>query len=138
VITKVSETIEIKASPDVVWAVIGDPEEISSWHPAIAASPITDGVRHCALEGGGAVEEPIIEHSDDGRYYVYTIAASPFDMTGYRSRLEVQALDGTARVVWSGEFEAGDPAQADGMAQAFSGIYKQGLESARQLAEAAP
>src|SRR5438552_3666674 len=134
--TKVVETIDIKATPDAVWAVMGAPESISVWHPGIATSPITDGVRYLALEGGGDVVEPVVEHSDKDHYYVYAISSGPFDMKDYRSRLEVQEATGGARVVWTGEFEANDPDQADGLAQVFSGVYKAGLEGIRQAAEA--
>ena len=134
--TKVNEQIEIKASPAAVWAIMGAPESIAEWHPAIATSPLIDGARHLTIEGGGEAVEPIVEHSDKDRYYVYTVASGPFPMKDYLSRVEVHEAAGGCRVVWTGEFEANDPDQADGIAQAFSGIYRGGLEGIRERAEA--
>jgi hypothetical protein len=133
--TKVSRAIEVRAAPEHVWAIMGDPASIAAWHPAIAASPLTDGIRHCALEGGGEVDELIVEHSEEGRYYVYTIPSSPFEMSGYLSRIEVEGTDSGARISWDGEFEADDLSAAQGLAEAFIGVYESGLESIRDLAE---
>jgi hypothetical protein len=116
---------------------MGAPDTIASWHPGIATSPVTDGVRHIGLEGGGDVEEPILEHSDDERFYVYAISKSPFDMTGYKSRISVEgAGEGISHVVWTGEFEATNPADADGIAGVFTEVYKAGLATIRDMTEA--
>ena len=132
---KISEVVEVNATADAVWAVMGAPSSISAWHPGIAASPVTDGVRHVQLEGGGEVLEPVLEHSDADRFYIYGIASGPFAISGYRSRLAVEDLGGRARVVWSGEFEADDPAQSDELAGIFGGVYRAGLEGIREHAE---
>jgi uncharacterized protein YndB with AHSA1/START domain len=133
--TKVSETIEVHAPVAAVWAIMGDPESISQWHPGIVSSPLAEGTRHCTLDGGGEVDEFIVEHSDDEHFYVYTITASPFEMRDYQSRIALDAVEGGTRIVWDGEFEATDPGASEGMVQVFSGVYVAGLESVRDLAE---
>lgn len=132
----VIETFEIDATPEEVWAVMGDPAAISTWHPAIATSPVVDGKRLCTLEGGGDIQESIVEHSDEDHFYAYDITSSPFPMRSYPSRIAVKGSDGPgAQIVWSTAFEPNDPAATERMQQDFRGIYRSGLERIRHLAE---
>jgi Polyketide cyclase / dehydrase and lipid transport len=133
--TDVRESIEINASPDVVWSIIGDPGSLAAWHPAIAASPMSDKTRLCSLEGGGEVQEPILEHSDSERFYTYTISVGPFNMSDYFSRVAVEASPNGTQLVWTGSFEAGDPGETEMLKDVFSGVYRSGIESAKVLAE---
>jgi len=134
--TAVKESIDVAKESAAVWAVMGDPGGISEWLPAILSSPYRDGVRRCTLDGGVEVDERVLEHSDSGQFYVYTIIKGGFDVHDYVSRLEVEDNDGGSRVTWSSEFEAGNPDEADSIAEAFAGLYRMGLESIKSLAEA--
>lgn len=134
--TTVKESIDVTKGSGVVWAVMGDPGGIADWLPAILSSPYNDGVRLCDLGGGVEVAERVIEHSDANRFYVYTIVKGGFDVHDYVSRLEVEDVDGGSRVTWSSNFEAGDPDQADSIAEAFAGLYRMGLENIKSLSEA--
>ncbi len=134
--TAVKESIDVKKGSAAVWAVMGDPGGISEWVPAILASPYSDGVRHCDLGGGMVVDERILEHSESEHFYVYAILKGGFDVHDYVSRIEVEVVDGGSRITWSSQFEAGDPDQANSIAEAFSGLYRTGLEGIKSLAEA--
>jgi hypothetical protein len=134
-VTKVAETIEVQVAPERVWSIIGAPESIAAWHPAISSSPMKDRIRHCTLASGEKVDEQIVEHSDDEQFYVYTILSSPFEMSGYRSRIQVQGTNDGARIIWDGEFEADSPETANALAEAFSGVYRAGLDSIQNLTE---
>jgi len=127
----VQTSININAAPDTVWALIGSPDSLSDWHPAIATSPVSDGVRRCTLEGGGSLVEPIVEHSDVERFYVYEVAEGPFPMKAYRSRISVEDAAGSSRVVWDTNFEPDDPASEAEMVATFASIYKAGLDVVR-------
>ena len=124
---------EYRSTPEAVWDVVGSPDKISAWHPAIATSPVNDGVRRCTLVGGGDLVEPIVEHSEDARFYVYDVTEGPFPMSSYRSRIAVEAADGGSRIVWQADFEPDDPASEQEMIETFAGIYRAGLESVRDL-----
>lgn len=127
----VQTSIDINAAPDKVWALIGSPDSISDWHPAIATSPVSDGVRRCTLEGGGSLVEPIVEHSDENRFYVYDVTEGPFPISAYRSRIAVEDADGSTRVVWGADFEPDDPASEAEMVATFASIYQAGLDVVR-------
>jgi hypothetical protein len=134
--TAVKESIDVTKGSAAVWTVMGDPGGIAEWLPAILSSPYSDQVRRCDLGGGVEVDERILEHSDSEHFYVYTIIKGGFDVHDYVSRIEVVDVVGGSRVTWSSEFEAGDPDQADSIAEAFAGLYRMGLESIKDLAEA--
>src|ERR1700722_3718657 len=133
--TAVKESIDVTKGSAAVWTVMGDPGGIAEWLPAILSSPYSDQVRRCDLGGGVEVDERILEHSDSEHFYVYTIIKGGFDVHDYVSRIEVVDVDGGSRVTWSSEFEAGDPDQADSIAEAFAGLYRTGLEGIKSLAE---
>lgn len=133
----VTETMDFGATSAAVWALVGNPNALSDWHPAIAASPVSDGIRRCTLVGGGDLVESIVEHSDEDRFYLYEISEGPFPMTGYQSRIAVEDADTGSRIVWQADFTPDDPATEQEMTDTFSGIFQAGLESVRERTEPA-
>ena len=127
----VTESIDLTAAPEAVWALVGDPASLSDWHPAVATAEVTDGVRRCALAGGGGIVEPILEHSDQERFYMYGLTESPLPVHDCRSRVSVEATAGGSRLVWSAEFEPDDPAAAQELSEMVSGLYSAGLAAVR-------
>lgn len=121
--------VYIAASAPDLWALVGDPEGLASWHPAIAHSPIVDGDRRLVtLEDGATVKERITRHSDEDMSYSYEILESPLPISGYVSTVSVQAEGDGARLTWTSEFEpAGAPA-ADVEAM-IRGLYEAGFQS---------
>lgn len=133
---QIHETISIEADPARVWALAGDTGRISDWVPALATSAQDGDERTCATVEGAQLRERILERSDTDRYYVYEITDSPMPLASYRSELAVRGHDGHSHVTWVAEFEAADDAQADELTQAFTQIYRDGLESLRARVEA--
>ena len=133
----VTESIAIAASPETAWALVGSPDAISDWHPAIASSEVSERVRRCTLVGGGSLVEPIVEHSDQDRFYVYDIAEGPFPTRTYRSRVAVEDAEGGSRLVWRTDFQPDDPASEQELIETFAGIYRDGLEAVRDRLEGA-
>lgn len=134
--SKVSVSQFIAASPESVWQHVGDPSQLASWHPAIAASPLSeDGrARTCTLADGGEVREVITARDDAARRYAYRIVESPLPMTDYEAALSVRAADGGAEIVWESVFQpAGiEPAQLEDM---IRGLYAAGLDSLKAKLE---
>lgn len=125
----VTEQLDYQSTPEVLWALVGRPETISDWHPAIATSAVDHGVRRCTLVGGGALVEPIVKHSDEGRFYTYDLTEGPFPTSSYRSTISVEAVDGGSRLVWHTEFEPDEPSAEQKMIDLFAGIYRAGMEN---------
>lgn len=134
---QVRETIEIDASPEDVWALAGDPGRIGDWVPALAGSTLESEYRSCTTQEGAEIVERVLEHSDEGRYYVYEIAESQLPLRSYRSRLAVHGHGDHSHVNWEAEFEAESPDVEPELAQEFGQIYRDGLASLRERLEVA-
>lgn len=133
--TQIHETTRIDAGPERVWAVAGDIGRISDWLPALASSTLEGDERMCMTVEGTQLRERILERSDAERYYLYEIIDSPMPLRSYRSVLSVHGHEGHSHVGWTAEFEAADDAQLDELVQAFTHIYREGLESLRAHVE---
>lgn len=133
----VTESIDMSVPPETAWALVGSPGAISDWHPAIATSEVSGRVRRCTLVGGGSLVEPIVEHSEQERFYVYDIAEGPFPTRTYRSRIAVEGTESGSRLVWRTSFEADDPASEHELGETFAGIYRDGLEAVSDRLEKA-
>jgi hypothetical protein len=131
----VHENIAIDAPADEVWSLAGDIGRIADWHPAVATSEAHDGHRHCVLESGGAIEERILEHSPEERYYLYEITKSPMPVSSYRSRFTVGEDGDRAIVDWELDLEPTDPSHVEEVTAAMADSYRTALEALRQQFE---
>lgn len=141
---KVSEEIEVAATPAAVWQVLGNFGDLG-WHPAAASTTLSAGdaqqpgaVRHIELKGGGAIDERLLSRNEGKRSLQYTIVASPLPVADYVSTLSVRpAAHGHSRVRWSGHFRRLDEQPAAGADDAGAkkvvrGIYSSGLQALQQ------
>ena len=123
-------SVDIAASPDEVWQLIGGFDSLPNWLPYIPTSELTEGgrVRHLANPKGETIVERLEEFDNAGRSYSYSILQAPFPVTGYLSTLRVQASNGGSRVEWSGRFtpKGVSAAEASGL---FQGIFEDGLKA---------
>lgn len=134
---RIHESIEIGAPPEEVWDVAGDPGRIADWLPILSSSRAEAGARQCTMVEGGVLEERILEHSDDERYYTYEIAEGPLPLRSYRSRLAVEGHGDHSHVDWQAEFEPESAEQEAELVETFTTTYRDGLESLRQRVESA-
>ncbi len=121
---KVEMTEVLNATPDEVWAVIGNFDDMT-WHPAIASTEMTpEGsptdvpdqstrILHLKAESGDpTITEQLIGWAPDKRQYKYMItdvAVEILPVTNYSSTLEVKDKDGKAQVIWKAGFYRGYP-----------------------------
>jgi carbon monoxide dehydrogenase subunit G len=146
---KVVEEIAIAAPAAAVWARIRNFDALKDWHPAVAASPATQGnqagsVRQLTLQGGGALTETLEGHDDPHMKYSYRAKdGGALPVTNYTSTLTVKP-DGETRcsVEWRGAFYRGypnndpPPDQNDEAAvRAVTGVYQSGLANLKKLVE---
>ncbi|MDX2290182.1 MAG: SRPBCC family protein [Hyphomicrobiaceae bacterium] len=147
---KVTETIEIKAPADKVWAKIGSFQDMS-WHPAVAKTEGTGGntdgaTRTLTLGGGGVIKEKLLKYDAAGKSFKYEITevdVKVLPINNYSSTLSVEG-DGTkATVTWRGAFYRGfmnndPPADLNDEAAvaAVKGVYTAGLQALKKALEA--
>ena len=129
-----SATIDIPASADQVWQLVGGFNSLPDWLAFIAKSEPGEGgrVRHLTTADGGVIVERLQTFDNVGRTYSYTIEASPFPVSAYLSTLQVEALtESSAKVTWSGVFTPAAGTTEAAVEALFAGIYKGGVEALR-------
>ncbi|WP_410982612.1 SRPBCC family protein [Bacillus cereus] len=128
-------SIEIFASPEQVWQLIGGFDSLPDWLPYIPSSKVSEGgrVRHLDNPDGEAIVERLEAFNDKERYYTYSIMNAPFPVTDYQSTIRVkEGTDGkTSLVEWNGSFTPVGVSDEEAI-NLFHGIYKDGLEALQQ------
>ena len=125
-----SASVDISASPDRVWQLIGGFGSLPDWLPYIPKSDLNDGgrVRHLANPDGEAIVERLEAFDDTGRSYSYSILQAPFPVTRYLSTLRVLPNGSGSRVVWSGTFTPTGVSAVEA-SQLFQRIFEDGLKA---------
>ncbi|WP_122612166.1 SRPBCC family protein [Pseudomonas viridiflava] len=127
-----SATIDIPASADQVWQLIGGFNTLPDWLPLITHSELSEGgrVRTLQTADGGVVIERLQTFDNAARTYSYSIEQAPFPASDYLATIKVEAQGEDARVTWSGRFNAVGVSDEEVVAL-FNGIYQGGLEALR-------
>ena len=128
-----SRSVDVEATPDAVWSVIGPFCAIKEWHPAVGTCSL-DGknppTRTLVTKDGKATfVETQTARSDRKHFYSYTFLSSPIPVTHYASTIRVAAKsNGRSTVTWRSSYvpERGKEKDAS---DALSGIYESGLEA---------
>ncbi len=132
----VQKSIEIQASPEQVWDLVGDTGGISAWVPALAQSETTDDglTRSCTMQDGTKFYEDILNQDDDARLYEYTVRDGVMPMTGFRGSIKVEESGAGSRILWNADFTAAGIPEEEAVGM-IGGIYDRGLEMAKQKLE---
>jgi Polyketide cyclase / dehydrase and lipid transport len=146
---KVTLTTEVAASPEEVWAVIGNFQDMS-WHPAVFSTEGENGneidaTRHLVLgqEGGPTIDEVLYKFDAAGMSYSYRITdvlVETLPVTNYSSTLSVKPKDGGGSVIeWRGAFYRGYPnndpppeLSDEAAVTAVTGVYQAGLDALKE------
>ena len=125
-------SIEIPASVDQVWQLMGGFDSLPDWLPFIPKSVVSEGgrVRTLTTSDGGTVIERLEAFDNRQRSYSYSIIQAPFPVVDYLSTIAVVATadSNITRVEWSGSFTPVNVSDADAEAL-FNGIYRDGLQA---------
>ena len=127
-----SAVIDIPASADQVWQLVGGFNSLPDWLPFVVKSELSEGGRLRTLhtEDGTVIVERLESFDNASKTYSYSISQAPFPVTDYLATLRVEAHGEGARVSWSGRFTPNGV--SDDEAQAlFTGVYQGGLTALR-------
>jgi len=119
--------IDIKRSPDEVWAVIGNFGGIGDWMP---------GIESCRVEGedriletmGMTITERLVAKDDAGHWLTYTIASGA-PVESHEAVITVSPSGDSSHVTWDVD------ATPDEMADLMVTIYQQALEALKAHVE---
>jgi hypothetical protein len=127
----VAESVELTATPDQVWALIGQFE--ASWHPLIASVRLTGtGVgqlRIIETVDGQQIIERLEVIDNSSRFYRYS-ALSGIPVTDYTGKLEVKQNGAGSSVEWAARFLPNN--QPDIVVRTIvSTLFRTGLDSVK-------
>ena len=127
-----SAFIDIPATPEQVWQLIGGFNSLPDWLPFIPKSDLGEGgrVRTLQTEDGQTIIERLEAFDNAAKCYSYSIVQAPFPVTGYLSTLSVEAHGQGTRVNWSGRFTPVGVSDQE-VEELFAGIYNGGLQALR-------
>jgi len=134
------------------WAAAKNFDSLNTWHPAVAKDTIVTGqndrigaVRLLTLKDGGTIQEQLLDFSDRGHRFRYSIVEGVLPVSNYTSTFLVRpAGPGKSAVTWSGTFQRKDtgPTPAAGAddktaVTTIGGVYQGGLDNLKKIVESA-
>jgi hypothetical protein len=133
----------INAPIDQVWAHIRDFSGLAQWHPAVAKSEIDGGgpsdrvgcVRVLTLQDGGVIRERLLEMSDLGHHYSYSILESPLPVANYRATLRLRRISDGDRTYaeWNATFDPNPPEKQAAAENLLSnGVFQGGFDALKK------
>jgi uncharacterized protein YndB with AHSA1/START domain len=133
----ISNTIDIKATPDEVWAVLSDMPATRQWLPGVATARMDGDVRICQMADGQQVHEKISDISAEQRSFGFEHIRVPLPVQRSGGTFTVTAGSDpqTTTVALRTTFEPVDPTGVDQLAGIVHGAFQQSLESLRRFVE---
>jgi carbon monoxide dehydrogenase subunit G len=128
-------SIDIAATPDQVWQVLGDLTSVSRWIPGVTAVTRTGTGRVCTFDDGHVQDEQILDYSPQTRSYRYTIEGAPLPVRDNTGTFRVEDAGGHARVVWESSFVALDPSASAQLAEMWEPYLPVVLANLKKLVE---
>jgi hypothetical protein len=133
----------LNAPIEEVWARIRDFNGLPKWHPGVARSEIEGGqpsdqvgcIRVLTLGDGAVIRERLLEMSDLGHHYSYSILESPLPVANYRATLRLRRIaDGNRTFCeWSASFDADPPEkQAETEKMIGDAVFQGGFNALKQ------
>ncbi|MGC0422987.1 SRPBCC family protein [Embleya sp. AB8] len=137
---EISRSAVIAATPDKIWAVVGDFGALGDWHPVVPPSTIEGGgdantpgaIRAFAIDGEVVSREQLLSHDADAHRMSYALIQVPLAVTDYVGTLAVNPHPDGSEVVWSAVY-AGDEDVVETVEAVFAeGTYGAGLTALRE------
>lgn len=148
---KLEETIEINATPDKVWAVVGDFAHPEKWLPPVDSATSTGGnekgaTRELKLKSGGSLKEELVNYDASQMTLKYKVD-DPTDpkilpVNNYSSTITVTPSGSGSKVEWKAAYyrfflnNNPPPDQNEEAANTTVGkLYKDGLSNLKTVVE---
>lgn len=86
----IRQHVRINRHADEVWKAVSDWETVSKWFPMIIESKLQDdGLRHCVLANGAALQEQLVTLDDELRRFQYTIVSGDLPVESHLGTIDV-------------------------------------------------
>ncbi len=127
--------IDIDATPEQVWSVLGDIGSVDRWIPGVTSVTVDGMTRVCTFEDGHIQDERIFDYSPDSRSYRYLIEGAPLPVADNTGRFSIEANGRQSRVMWESSFEPLDPAMATQLAEMWEPYLPMTLANLKRVVE---
>jgi len=133
----ITTTIDIKAAPDDVWAVLSDMPATRHWLPGVIAARMDGDVRVCQMADGQQVHEKISDNSAEQRSFRFEHLRVPLPVRRSGGTFTVTAgpEPDTTTVILRSTFGPLDSTGADELTSLIQGAFGQSLEALRRFVE---
>ncbi|WP_248798234.1 SRPBCC family protein [Pseudomonas sp. MWU13-2105] len=125
-----SVTVEIAASPEEVWQLMGGFDSLPDWLPFVPRSSLSEGGRVRTLHTADDVliVERLEAFDNRARRYSYSFIQQPFPVADYLATLQVREGNDphTSIVEWAGIFTPTGVSEEEAV-DLFHSIYAEGL-----------
>ena len=126
-------SIDVAASPDVTWALAGDPAGITKWFAPVTTVEVIGDERRATMGNGAVIVEQLVERDDAARRYSYVVRSGIPGLTSHRATIQVDQTPAGARVSWRQVATSDDPDYD--IETRLRGVMSAGLERMRGLLE---
>jgi uncharacterized protein YndB with AHSA1/START domain len=135
--TTVTNTVDITADPDEVWAVLADLPATRWWLPGVVAVRVDGDVRICTMADGQEIQERISDLSDERRsfHFEHLQVGLPVARSGGVFTVTPGSAPATARVTLQTSFDPLDPNGAEELTGMIQQAFGQSLQSLRRYVE---
>lgn len=124
----INQTQQYDATPERVWAIVGDFYALHTWVPAVTATraDTSTRTRYAVLPDGGEMTEQLIEEGE--RCQRYRVLAGPMPLREFVAQLQVRDAEGGSEIVWQATFEPVGLPAAEAQ-ELVTGVFRGGLEN---------
>lgn len=126
---ELSNEIEIDATPQQVWDVLGDLAATSEWLPGVVKAEVDGSTRVCTMADGSEIKEEISDYEPERHSFRYRHLQVPMPVQDSGGVFLV--LPDPTRVVLESSFTPLDPT----VGQMIEGAFQQALESLKRRVE---
>ncbi len=130
-------TIDIDATPEQVWAVLGDIGSVDRWIPGVTSVTVDGLTRVCSFEDGHTQDEQILDYSTETRSYRYVIEGAPLPVADNTGSFKIEEANGQTRVVWKSSFQPLDPTMEQQLSEMWEPYLPMTLANLKRLIEGA-
>lgn len=127
-----SVAVDVAASPDQAWAVVGDPCGVTRWYPLYVSCTVEGDVRTLQRADGAELVERLIDRDEERRTYSYSVI-SGLPLRYHHARFTVDPAPGGCRIIWETTAEHRD-VLVD-MKERLAGRQREALEGLKALLE---
>jgi hypothetical protein len=127
-------TIDVDASADAAWAVVGDVTSVPRWYPKYVTCEVQGDIRTLRSADGAELVERLLDRDESERRYAYTVVAGP-PLRSHLASFQVLPHGDGSTIVWHTRATFID--ESIDSEERLGASQRDGLERLKALCEAA-